>query len=65
MTKVVGANRTGGGPEGVMQIIEDSCDSKLNHIDDVISHQEFASGTTLMAIRKNSLDEFLAALIIP
>ncbi len=43
MAKVVEANRTGGGPDGVMQIVEERCGGKFNHIDDVISHEELAS----------------------
>ena len=43
MAKVVEANRNGGGPDGVMQIVEERCGGKFNHIDDVISHEELAS----------------------
>ena len=43
MTTVVEANRTGGGPDGVMQLVEERCEGTFNDINDVISHEELAS----------------------
>ncbi len=43
MASVVSANRTGGGPDGVMQIVEDRCGGTFENIDDVIPHDELAA----------------------
>ena len=43
MTKVVQANRSGGGPDGVMQMVEDRCGGTFKNIEDVIAHSELAA----------------------
>ena len=43
MTKVVKANRSGGGPDGVMQMVEDKCGGVFDNIEDVIPHSELAA----------------------
>ena len=43
MSKVVMANRSGGGPDGVMQMVEDRCGGSFVNIEEVISHEELAN----------------------
>jgi hypothetical protein len=43
MTKVVQANRSGGGPDGVMQMVEDRCGGTFKNIEDVIARSELAA----------------------
>lgn len=43
MTRVVQANRSGGGPDGVMQMVEDRCGGTFERIDDVIPRAELAA----------------------
>lgn len=37
------ANRSSGGPDAIMQMVEDRCGGIFTHIDDVIAHQELAN----------------------
>ena len=43
MAKVVEANRAGGGPDGVMQKVEDLCGGEFEKIEDVIPREELAA----------------------
>ena len=43
MAKVVAANRSGGGPDGVMQMVEDKCGGQFDNINDVIPRSELAA----------------------
>ncbi len=43
MTKVVSANRSGGGPDGVMQLVEDRCGGRFESINDMIPHTKLAT----------------------
>lgn len=43
MTKVVEANRSGGGPDGVMQMVEDRCGGTFDDIEDIIPRAELAA----------------------
>ncbi len=43
MAAVVSANRSGGGPDGVMQIVEDRCGGRFDAIEDVIPREELAA----------------------
>ena len=43
MSQVVRANRSGGGPDGVMQMVEDICGGQFSHINDVIPHEDLAA----------------------
>lgn len=42
MSKVVTANRAGGGPDGILQQVEDLCAGQFERIEDVIPHAELA-----------------------
>jgi 2-polyprenyl-6-methoxyphenol hydroxylase-like FAD-dependent oxidoreductase len=43
MTQVVLANRNGGGPDAVMQMVEDRCGGVFDKIEDVIPHADLAA----------------------
>ena len=43
MSQVVKANRSGGGPDGVMQMVEDLCGGHFEQIEDVITRAELAA----------------------
>lgn len=61
MANVVNANRSGGGPDGVMQMVEDLCGGEFNHINDVIPHAELAAhAEKYKSIAGFSIDELNA-----
>lgn len=43
VNKIVLANRGGGGPDAILQRVEDLCDGKFERIEDVISHDDLAA----------------------
>ena len=69
MAKVVKANRSGGGPDGVMQMVEDKCGGTFENIEDVIPHNElFAHAEKYKAMAGfsiNELNEQPPLLVVP
>ncbi len=42
-TKIIETNRAGGGPDAVLQLVEDRCDGQFDSLEDVVSREELAS----------------------
>lgn len=66
-TRIIEANRGGGGPDAVLQMIEDRCQGQFDSIDDVASHDELAAhAAAYKSVSGFSIDALNAALpIIP
>ncbi len=41
-TKIILANRGGGGPDAILQRVEDLCGGRFGSIEDVVPHEELA-----------------------